>query len=238
MTENKIFGYAFSLSLLIHIGVLAQLSYHHPRRYNEHPVHNLDLVYQPLRSVNLKREVQSQRSFKEDSSKRQANEIKLTREERINPDNKMLFNNQPDVSPFIKGRDSLYEKMLLSKNQTVNMDSKSVEHRITVPAIKSEKINNPVYLNYDQIVRDKIKERAYINYSGMDTGEVYLTFVLASDGSLKQIKLIEGKTSANEYLKNTALKSIREASPFPLFPRDLKYPELSFNVLIKFEVKD
>ena len=150
----------------------------------------------------------------------------------------MFFNNQLGISPFIKDMDNLSGKILLNKNQMASMDSRNVARRITVPAIKSEKISNPVYLNYDQIIRNKIKDRAYMNYSGIDIGEVYLTFVLASDGSLKQIKLIEEKTSANEYLKNIGLKSIQESTPFPSFPRDLKYPELSFNVLIKFEVKD
>ena len=104
--------------------------------------------------------------------------------------------------------------------------------------MKSEKINNPVYLDYYQIVRNKIKERAYRNYSRTDAGEVYLTFVLASDGSLKQIKLVDEKTSGGAYLKDVGLKSIRDSSPFPSFPRDLAYPELSFNVIISFEVKN
>ena len=236
-SSNKIFGYALGLSLFIHIGALVQFAYHHPGYYKEKPVPKLELVYQPVKAVNLKRD-RVKRVLKEDSSNKLTKEIKLTQERRISPNNKMFFNNQLGISPFIKDMDNLSGKILLNKNQMASMDSRNVARRITVPAIKSEKISNPVYLNYDQIIRNKIKDRAYMNYSGIDIGEVYLTFVLASDGSLKQIKLIEEKTSANEYLKNIGLKSIQESTPFPSFPRDLKYPELSFNVLIKFEIKD
>jgi len=34
-----------------------------------------------------------------------------------------------------------------------------------------------------------------------------------------------------------AEKSIFDASPFPAFPKDLDYPELSFNVIISFQIE-
>ena len=237
MTQNKIFGYAIGFSLLIHIGALAQFAYHHPRYYKEKSVPKLEVVYRPVKGINFNRD-QAKHTFKKDFPNKPFQEIKLTEEKRINPADKTFFNAQPDLSPFFKDMDRLSGKLFLNKNQMARMDSRNSERRITVPAVKSEKINNPVYLNYDQIIRNKIKDQAYRRYSGMDIGEVYMTFVLSSDGSLKQIKLIEEKTSANEYLKNIGLKSIKESTPFPSFPSDLKYPELSFNVLIKFEVKD
>ena len=62
--------------------------------------------------------------------------------------------------------------------------------------------------------------------------------MLSSDGSLKEIKIINNKTVANDYLRNVGLRSIKESSPFPAFPFDLKYPELSFNIVISFEIHD
>ena len=76
-----------------------------------------------------------------------------------------------------------------------------------------------------------------MNYTKSDTGEVYLTFALSSDGALKQIKLIEGRTNATDYLRDIGLNSIQEASPFPPFPSDLSYPELTFNIAISFRFK-
>jgi len=67
------------------------------------------------------------------------------------------------------------------------------------------------------------------------SGRVYLTFVLSSGGMLKQLQIIDSKTSANEYLRNVALKSIKESSPFPPFPIGFDYPEFTFNLLISFQ---
>jgi len=104
--------------------------------------------------------------------------------------------------------------------------------------LKSEKITNPKYINYHEVIRSKIKNRAYfyVNDPQFESGEVYLTFVLNSDGHLSRIKIIDEKTRANSYLRSVGLRSIKESSPFPTFPSDLAYPELSFNVIISFEV--
>ena len=83
-----------------------------------------------------------------------------------------------------------------------------------------------------------IKKRAYANFSKVETGEVYMTFVVLSDGRLKQVQLIEEKTAAQDYLRQVSLKSVEECNPFPRFPPDLTYPELSFNVVISFELEE
>src|SRR3989338_2926719 len=140
-----------------------------------------------------------------------------------------------DLKAFVKDMSKLSEAIEFNEKQPVNVNEPEVKKKVSVPILKSEKISNPIYLNYYQIVRTRIKERAYANYSKSDAGEVYLTFVLLSDGSLKQIQLVEDRSSKNPYLRDISLKSIKEAAPFPSFPADLNYPELSFNVAISFE---
>ena len=114
------------------------------------------------------------------------------------------------------------------------------ERKISVPVLKSEKITNVKYVSYNESIRQKIRQQAYKYAENPDfqSGEVYLTFVLGSDGQLKDIKIIEDKTRANTFLRNVGLRSVREASPFAAFPKDLMYPELTFNVVISFEVKE
>ena len=106
-----------------------------------------------------------------------------------------------------------------------------------MPPVDLDKINNPSYVSYYQIVREKIRRAAYQNYTHTDTGEVYVTFVISNDGYLKASRLVEEKTTAAAYLHDIALKSVKEASPFPNFPKELDYPELSFNVVISFEIE-
>lgn len=119
------------------------------------------------------------------------------------------------------------------ERQTEKIKGMTVSRKISVPELYSEKINIPAYANYYQTVRDWIKKRADLICTQLEEGEVYLTFIVTADGKISQIKIIEEKTSANDYLRDVALRSAREASPFPTFPKDLKYPELTFNVVIR-----
>lgn len=224
--ENKIFNIAIAVSLLVHFTVLLRLSQHkHQPKIN--PRKKTEITYQRIKKVDAQKEKEAIKPSKS------IQERKLTKTP------KALLKDDPTIStPLVKDMAKLDGKFKLDQKHSVKIETKPVQRKISVPELKSEKINNPVYLNYYQVVRSRIKDRAYDNYSKIESGSVYLTFVLFSDGTLKQIKLIEERTTANQYLKDVGLRSIQEASPFPAFPPDLKYPELSFNVVISFEIKD
>jgi len=113
----------------------------------------------------------------------------------------------------------------------------ALKKKITLPEIEMARINNPSYISYYQIVREKIRRSAYQNYTHNETGEVYISFVISNDGYIKDVHLIEAKTSASDYLKGIAFRSVKDASPFPDFPKELDYPQLSFNIIISFEIE-
>ncbi len=146
--------------------------------------------------------------------------------------------------PFID-REAIFKgaKMLPPEQPDINkptlMSQEAIlfKKKITMPALDLDKINNPSYISYYQIVREKIKRAAYRNYSHQDTGEVYLSFIVSNDGFLKDARLVEQKSSVNPYLRQIALRSLKDASPFPNFPKNLDYPSLSFNVVISFEIE-
>lgn len=140
------------------------------------------------------------------------------------------------VKEHVQQQDPLkvYERVP-DKVRTFSMAAKKT---VSVPPLQSEKINNPSYANYYSLVRGRIKQRAYFNYSEYYAGEVYLTFILTSDGTLKELQIIEDKTSGGQYLRTIGLKSVKEAVPFPPFPKELHYPELTFNVIISFQVRE
>ncbi len=153
---------------------------------------------------------------------------------------KILSKRETLATPFVK----------TAQKQPVSLDSDRKEWRrsplhegkrfVSVPLLDSGKISNPKYLNYHEHIRNRIRSRAYLYVDNpqFDVGEVYLTFVLLADGALKQIKIIDQKTAANDYLRMVGLRSVKESSPFPPFPEDLEYPELSFNVIISFKVSE
>jgi TonB family protein len=124
-----------------------------------------------------------------------------------------------------------------SKPTFMNSQVLAIKKKISLPAIEMARIDNPSYISYYQIVREKIRRCAYQNYTHNETGEVYISFIITNDGYIKDVRLAEEKTTANVYLKDIALKSIRDASPFPNFPKELDYPQLSFNIIISFEIE-
>jgi outer membrane biosynthesis protein TonB len=109
---------------------------------------------------------------------------------------------------------------------------------VSLPVFASQKFTNPKYVGYDERVRDKVRNRAYFYTDDpkFEAGEVYLTFVVTKDGNLKEVQIIDGMTKANDYLRAVGLRSIKESAPFPAFPAGLDYPELTYNVVISFQV--
>ena len=137
------------------------------------------------------------------------------------------------------------DKIMMPSSNTFNKpalvkpDFIAIKKKISLPAIDMDKtkVNNPSYISYYQLVREKIRRSAYQNYIRTETGETYVSFIISREGSLEDVHVVEGRSTPSDYLQNTALKSIKESSPFPAFPKDLDYPRLSFNVVISFEVE-
>lgn len=143
-----------------------------------------------------------------------------------------------DIENIRKENDTAKPReMQFSKPELIKQGIAAFKKKITLPPVDMVKIDSPSYISYYQIVREKIRRSAYQNYTGSETGEVYIAFVTSSDGDLRRARLVEEKSSASSYLKNVALSSVKNASPFPSFPKELDYPELSFNVAISFEIE-
>ncbi len=111
-------------------------------------------------------------------------------------------------------------------------------HRIVVAPIKSEKINNPAYAAFSEMVRSRIQTKVYENYQHTpEDGGVYLTFVISSDGTLKAAQIIDDRSHASLHLKDVSLKSIKDCV-FPPFLQGMTLPEYTFNIEIQFQGRD
>jgi len=224
MKEDKVFHYALVASLLIHIGLFAKISYANRNLFKK-PLNTTEIVYQKFK-VNERHNVKVE-------------EIGREKNKRAEKDEKILLKKKALSDRLKEDVSKIASAFKIRKRKITKMDY-SVKRKISIPVFQSEKGANPKYSHYHQTIRRKIKERAYFYVDNFDfeTGEVYLTFALLADGTLKEVRIIESKTSANEYLRGVGLRSIKESSPFPPFPKDLNYPELSFNVVISFELQE
>ena len=95
------------------------------------------------------------------------------------------------------------------------------------------------YISYYRAVREKIRLYADRNYPSnrkLGEGEVFLSFVVASSGELLKVKVIDERSSDNRALRDIAINSIREASPFPSFLGGMGQYQITFNIIISFEL--
>ncbi len=224
--ERKIFRWALVTSLVFHV-VLVLVAFltniHYKKRVSA--AKDIEVVYQAIEQ-GRKQEV-----FRAD--RMQAMEDK----KKIDPP-KALIKPILDIDVPFKPLDKAPIKLPDQEKTLSKPLASSAKRQIAVPLLQSEKITNPRYLTYHEQVRDKIRKRAYyyVDNPRFEAGEVYLTFVLSSNGELKDVQIIHERSRANSFLKSVGLRSIKESVPFPPFPKDLKYPDLTFNVVISFEV--
>ena len=223
-TADRILRSTILISFLVHALVLAGLSFRNLHAAQRKPK-RIDIEY-----FNIKIEPKKAVAKKERPERPKE---RISRNTEI-----VLGQNQAQGSLMREEMAKSFKPFETPKKQPAEVSQVNIKKKVNVPPLKIEKINNPTYMSYYEIVRNKIKNNAYQNYGKSDTGEVYLTFILASGGELKQVQLIEEKSPATAYLKDVSLKSIQQSSPFPAFPAELKYPELTFNVVISFEFEE
>ncbi len=188
---------------------------------------------------------QSQKnSFLKQPAAGKASAEKLSRDEPFLRLDSLVASGKNIPPPYID-REKLFAgpKMPASKSASftkpafLTPDTMVIKRKITLPPIDMGKIDNPSYISYYQVVREKIRRAAYQNYTRGETGEVYLSFVISRDGYLKDVRLVEEKSVNNPYLRAVALRSVKDVVPLPDFPKDLDYAQLSFNIVISFEVE-
>ncbi|MCK5083202.1 MAG: TonB C-terminal domain-containing protein [Candidatus Omnitrophica bacterium] len=233
--EKNLFIIGITLSLLAHAVSLVLLSLPYSgTRGSSKEFKSIEVTYQDLK---LQGEENGKALFKD---------LKVIKDPKSYDDQKLRVldkkkNMFSTIGDRIKDISKLTGKLRTSQKKTHKITTLDLAKKITLPPLSTEKITNPKYLTYNDDMRDtisrNIKQRAYayVNHPDFEAGEVYLTFMLASDGMLKGVKIIDEKTSANDYLREVALRSIKESNPFPPFPEGFDYPEFTFNLLISFQ---
>ncbi|MCX7661164.1 MAG: hypothetical protein N2Z79_00595, partial [Candidatus Omnitrophica bacterium] len=178
-------GITFLISLFIHTAILFYGIDSDIILRNSKKEKDFQITY-----INYRKDLPSPEPRDSNSLKSFPKELVL---KKTNNFNKIEKINSPFKREIIKPH--FLQKPTFSKTDII-----AVKKRISLPSLsleKLEKIDNPHYLNYYQIVREKIRRCAYQNYNRTDIGQVYLSFVISSDGYLKEIKLSEEKSTPN-----------------------------------------
>jgi hypothetical protein len=152
--------------------------------------------------------------------------------------NSKVFSNDGTIPISLVKEKQMLPFGMLYERRPERRTTMQLSRRISIAPIASEKINNPAYAAYSEMVRSRIKEKVYQNYDKMEKGSVYLTFILDNRGGLLVSKIIQEKTDAPGHLQEISLRSLKEANPFPNFLKGMTLPEYTFNIEIQYQVSD
>ena len=89
--------------------------------------------------------------------------------------------------------------------------------------------------DYCSYIAGTIQEKVVANrIAGVETPkELILEFTISSDGTVKRVKVL--KTSGIPFLDSAAVQAIKNLSPFPPFPKEIKHSKLTLSLPIRYE---
>jgi len=98
--------------------------------------------------------------------------------------------------------------------------------------------NSKEYITYYEAIRKRIIRKLKSNYNYyFNTGDVNLLFLLNSDGSLARLGVDGAKSTDDKKLIDIAVLSVKQASPFPPFPKEFRLSQMPFSIIISFREK-
>jgi outer membrane biosynthesis protein TonB len=144
---------------------------------------------------------------------------------------------KPQPATQVKSEDKKSAKSNRLKEKTKSHKKGAVKVASEAAAKKEAQLKqNKDYVNYYQLIREKIRSRLKDNYQNYNReGEVYLSFILTQNGSLLSYSIDRSKSTEDETLLDITTTSLKAISPFPALPRSLSMSKMSFNIVISFK---
>lgn len=216
MPENKSFQLAVLVSVLLHSMLFMGLP-RMPFLPSKRSLQTLEISYYKIKEMPKKQAIAKK-------AKPIVKKLpKVTKEDILNP---------RAAAKNVKKAKQTPRQMTALKDAKEKTFAKVVEE-------EQDDAKKATYISYYRAVREKIRSWADRNYpknKKLAEGEVFLSFIVASSGELLQVMVVDEKSVASRFLRKIAINSIRDASPFPSFPKGMEHYQITFNVIISFEL--
>ena len=210
---NKRWSLAISISLLIHVLVLTG--------------------FPPLTNINKSKKIFAKAEEKKEI---RIEPKKIEKIQKI-PQELIKDHQQQEPLPYVeKIMSKLIQQRKLSTRQKPHLFEKSLKEVLLSEVPKNQVLkDNPSYMDYYRLIREKIRANTAHNYHLNTQGEITASFMVLQNGTIDKIEL-NPKNNDNRGLRKIALKSIQNAAPLPSFPKEFKsYSYLPFNITIYFK---
>ncbi len=138
------------------------------------------------------------------------------------------------ISPETKKEDIKVEKKPTAKGISLaEIKHASIQKLEGITSVKLKGLH-PVPPSYAQAIRNEIRKNLGSAKSGAE-GDVFVRFIIASDGELRELNIIDEKSTRDGLLRQIVFEAIKNSSPFPKFPNDVIASEVTFTCQISFE---
>ena len=208
--RDKIFIIAFIVSLASHAAILLKPS-HFSFNSNDNPI---EITYLEQKTSTDNPALSNSTSLKTETNKKSP-ALKVAKS----------YLDETEKLKAVKDKvvSEVRKKKIIIKESEDNLQFK--EEALT---------QTPEFYDYYRYLRQRIRQA--ISYpQHFQEGEVLVNFTLCSDGTLKEISIVDKVSTDNAYLRYTAIQSVKDASPFNPFPKELTMKEMPFQIFISFE---
>lgn len=224
MNRDRAFNIFLIISLAAHAVLLASIPILNPS-LNKKTLQNIEITYRKVASENKEKIIAS--------AERITPQVKKVDPFSLAKKPPPAYAELVNIPKFEEGL--IIKPPVYKKDNWLSVRPKKI--MLSEPISLKEKLpKNPIYLTYYRVIREKIRRYAYYNYNRDYAGDVYISFAILKDGNLKWLEVVDEKSSPDSYLKEIAARSIKDASPFAPIPQELDYAELSFSIIIAFEL--
>lgn len=238
---DSIFKYALIFSILFHTAIIIEWPMYRYLFPNQNQYKDIEITYLKIN------ESTSPVPIKEISAQAPQTKIEFPQPTRMvseelskgaQPQKSSAESPKKDssISPETKKETVKVGKMPVTEQKpSVEIKHASIQKLEGITSVDSEGLR-PVPPSYAQAVRNKIRKNLEPTRSGIE-GDVFVRFMITSDGELQELSIIDEKSTKNGLLREVVFEAIKNSSPFPSFPRDFATSAVTFTCQISFELK-
>ena len=131
-------------------------------------------------------------------------------------------------------KDELIVPETLPEKEVEIKEKQLVKKEPVLPKVDNQDLSkDKFYISYYRLINEILRD-AVIYPEDFSEGEIALTFILNADGSLVNVDVLQDTSYKNNSLRETAKQIVKNAAPFPPFPKELRHDQLTFNVVFCF----
>ncbi|MBU4305183.1 MAG: TonB family protein [Candidatus Omnitrophica bacterium] len=221
--DNNVYITTFFISLSVHAVVLLPLpSLHRQVRESTPQIATMNYLlvklpaamhetyHQQEQSIARNRQKQTEKS----SQKKPV--LKTTKPAAALKAEQCVENKQPQERESLASAAGTENKQIITRNSIA----------------EKELAKDKTYISYYQLINQQLRQ-SVVYPQKFSEGEVAISFVLGSDGSLRSVEIMND-IIPDDSLREAAIQIVKNASPFPPFPESLQKSQLTFNVVICF----